>query len=166
MYNMIAVQGMGGGGEEPFLMLSNVLDTKGVVGGGNYPPVPRWGLFVEININSIAPMYMIEYTRGGAVSFVINISNVLDTKEEGVRRYPPPTVGDFLEIWVLNRGFWCIINFKLTLILAENVYDCSTGGGGKTFLCLLSGVLHDTTEGEGVEGVSPPTVGTFWQFWY
>ena len=41
---MIAVQGVGGGGGEPFMLLSNVLDTNGEgVGGGI--PLPRWGLF-------------------------------------------------------------------------------------------------------------------------
>ena len=36
-------------------------------------------------------------------------------------------------------------------------------GGGGPFM-LLSNVLD--TNGEGVGGVSPPTVGTFWKFGY
>ena len=40
----------------------------------------------------------------------------------------------------------CIIKFKLTSILAPNVYDCSRRGGG----LLLSNVVD--TKGEGVQG--------------
>ena len=39
---MIAVQRVGGG--EPFMLLSNVLDTNGEGMGGGIP-LPRWGLF-------------------------------------------------------------------------------------------------------------------------
>ena len=54
-------------------------------------------------------MYMIAvqevWGRGGGGKPVMLLSNVLDTNgEEGVS---PPTSGrDFLEIWVLNTGFF------------------------------------------------------------
>ena len=38
------------------------------------------------------------------------------------------------------------------------------GGGGEKPFMLLSNVLD--TNGEGVGGVSPPTVETFWKFGY
>ena len=47
---------------------------------------------------------------------------------------------DFLDFWgILKPGFWCIIKFKLTSILAPNVYDCSTGGGGGYRFCCRQG---------------------------
>ena len=52
------------------------------------------------------------------------------------RGYPPPTVGNFLEIWVLNTGFGYIVKFELTSTLAPNVYDCTTRGGEGTILLL------------------------------
>ena len=57
--------------------------------------------------------------------------------------YPPPTVGLFGFWGILKPGFGCIIKFKLTSILAPNVYDCSTGGGG--------GTVSVAAKGEGVE---------------
>ena len=52
-------------------------------------------------------------------SFLL-LSNVLDTKEDGVGGVFLLHGGDILEIWVLR--FLCIINFKLTLNVAdENV---------------------------------------------
>ena len=45
--------------------------------------------------------------------------------------YPPPKMGTFLDFGVLKPGFWWVIKFKLTSILAPNVYyDCSIRGGG------------------------------------
>ena len=42
--------------------------------------------------------------------------NVLDAKGEGVGGVSPSHGGDFLEIWVLNTGFWMryksLINIK------------------------------------------------------
>ena len=29
--------------------------------------------------------------------------------------------GIFLEMWILNSDFWCIVKFRLTSIIAENV---------------------------------------------
>ena len=65
---MMAVYIRGGG---PFLLLSNVLDTKGEGVGGDIP-LPRWGTF---------------FGFGGTI----------------------------------KPGFWCIIRFELTSILAPNV---------------------------------------------
>ena len=38
-----------------------------------------------------------------------------------VREATEGDCGDFLEIWGPNPGFWCIIKFQLTSILAESV---------------------------------------------
>ena len=65
---------------------------------------------------------------------------------------------------LLKPGFCCVIRFKLSSILAPNVYiyDCSIRGGGGQFL-LLSNVL-DTKGGGGVGGCIPlPRLGTFWK---
>ena len=53
----------------------------------------------------------------------------------------PSDGGEYLEIWVLNTGFVCVIELKLTLTLAQkslhaHVYDFSTRGEGKPFLLL------------------------------
>ena len=86
------------------------------------------------------------------------LSNALDIKGGGCGKgYPPPTVGTFLDFGVLKQGFGCIIQFRLTSILAPNVYDSSIRWGNR-FL-LLSNVLDIKWE-----GVSPSHGGTFWIF--
>ena len=43
----------------------------------------------------------------------------------------PSHGGDVFGFGVLKPGFWWVIKFKLTSILAPNVYyDCSIRGGG------------------------------------
>ena len=66
-------------------------------------------------------------------------------------------MGTFLDfgVTVLKPGFWWVIKFKLTSIIAANVYyDCSIGGGGR-FGCY---VMYWTPRGR---GYPPPTVGNF-----
>ena len=53
------------------------------------------------------------------------LSTVLDTKGEGVGGGILLQGGDlFLNLGTKSR-FWCIIMFKVTSILAQNIYDCS-----------------------------------------
>ena len=58
-------------------------------------------------------MYMIA-VQGGGGGETVYVS--LDTKGEGVGGGSPFHGGDFLEIWVLNTGFWMryksLINIK------------------------------------------------------
>ena len=75
----------------------------------------------------------------------------------------PSHGGDFF-------GFWCVIWFKLTSILAPNVIMTAVygeggrgGGGGKPFLLLSNNVLD--TKGEGV-GIRLPRWGRFWILGY
>ena len=56
---------------------------------------------------------------------------------------------------ILKPCFGCIIKFKLTSILAPNVYDCSTRGD-----------VSVDTKGGGGGGGGAPTVGTFWKLGY
>ena len=63
-----------------------------------------------------------------------------------------------LGLTVLKPGFWWVIKFKLTSILAPNFYyDCSIRGGGA--FMLLGNVLD--TKGEGGERVSLSHGGDF-----
>ena len=64
--------------------------------------------------------------------------------------------GDFLEIWVLNTGFLCIIKFKLTSTLAPKslqMYMISVQGVGEPFL-LLS-IMYWTPRGGCGRGTLP-----------
>ena len=56
-------------------------------------------------------------------------SNVLDTKGGVCDGVSPSHGGDFLEIWVLIPGFYCIIMFRLSSILAEKVLGYLKGTG-------------------------------------
>ena len=57
--------------------------------------------------------------------------------------------GDFLEIWVLNTGFWCIIKFELTSTLApKSLQMISAQGVGETVYVVKYNVL-DTKGGGG-----------------
>ena len=79
------------------------------------------------------------------------LNNVLVTNGEGVGI--PSHVGDFLEFWVLNTGFLCIIKFELTSTLAPKslqMYMISVQGVGET----VSVVKWDT-KGRVWEGDSP-----------
>ena len=78
--------------------------------------------------------------------------------------------GDFLEIWVLNTGFLCIIKFKLTSTLApktQGIYDLVGGGGGTVSVVVLLSIMYWTPRGRVWEGGTPPPVrGDFWKFGY
>ena len=79
------------------------------------------------------------------------------------RVYPPPTVRTFLDFGVLKPGFRWVIKFKLTSILAPNVYyDCSTRGGEKLFK-MFSNVLD--IRGRGGRGIPLPRWGAFLDLW-
>ena len=60
----------------------------------------------------------------------------------------PLVYRDFWKSGTIKRGFWCIIKFELTYILAGNVYDLGTkGGGGGETVSVVKTVMYWTPRG-------------------
>ena len=72
--------------------------------------------------------------------------------------------GEFLEIWVLKTRFWVRYKFRINIKSSSKCIMIAVQGvSGEPFL--LNNVYWSPM-GRMWEGVSPPTVGTFWNFGY